>query len=177
MSEQETPEEVETEAQEAEETTAEEAKEPFDQERALAKIRKANQEAEGLRKRLKDLEPLAAKAKELEDANKSDNEKLTERLTSAEKAAASASAELLRLRVGLRKGLTEKQAKRLVGETEEDLEADADDLLDSFAAKKDPETPKVPTKPKERLRGGGEPNEEPEETDPRKLAAGIRRNR
>jgi predicted RNase H-like nuclease (RuvC/YqgF family) len=40
--------------------------------------------------------------------------------------------EVLRLRVALKKGLSETQAKRLVGKTEEELEADADDLLASF---------------------------------------------
>lgn len=40
----------------------------------------------------------------------------------------------LRLRVALRKGLTEVQAKRLIGDSEEDLEADADELLESFGS-------------------------------------------
>lgn len=40
--------------------------------------------------------------------------------------------EVLKLRVALDKGLTLVQAKRLVGETEEELMADADELLASF---------------------------------------------
>lgn len=55
--------------------------EPFDRSRAEAKIRKANSEAKSLRDRLKLLEPLAAKAKELEDAQKSESERLTDQLT------------------------------------------------------------------------------------------------
>jgi hypothetical protein len=39
------------------------------------------------------------------------------------------SIETIRLRVALKKGLTEKQAARLVGSTEEELLADADDYL------------------------------------------------
>jgi len=73
-------------AQEAEVTE----EEPFDRERAEAKIKKANSEAENLRKRLKELQPLAAKAKELEDAQKSEQERLTEQLTAAEERAAKA---------------------------------------------------------------------------------------
>lgn len=40
--------------------------------------------------------------------------------------------ETLKLRVALRKGLNETQAKRLVGSTEEELESDADALVQSF---------------------------------------------
>ena len=40
--------------------------------------------------------------------------------------------EVLKLRVALDKGLTSDQAKRLIGETEEDLKADADVMLKSF---------------------------------------------
>lgn len=54
--------------------------EPFDKARAEAKIRKANSEAKSLRDRLKLLEPLAAKAKELEDAQKTEAERLNDQL-------------------------------------------------------------------------------------------------
>lgn len=130
--------------------------------------------ARDFERRLKELEPLAAKAKELEDANKSEAEKTTERLTAAEKRAEKAEGELLRLSVGLEKGLTPAQAKRLVGSTKEELEADADDLLTTFSGdKKAPST----RKPNERLRGGSDPEDPPGETDPRKLAAAIRARR
>lgn len=49
-------------------------------------------------------------------------------------------AEVLKLKVALDKGLTLVQAKRLVGETEEELQKDADELLASFGSKgKEPE--------------------------------------
>ena len=72
------------------------------------------------------------------------------------------------------KGLTPAQAKRLQGATRDELEADADDLLETF---KPAEGVKPPPggKPTERLTGGGDPTEEPVELDPRKLAAGVRR--
>src|SRR5687767_5201219 len=57
--------------------------EPFDAERAKAAIHKKNQEAESLRKRLKEIEPLAAQAKELEEASKTETQKLTEALAAA----------------------------------------------------------------------------------------------
>lgn len=157
------------------ETDAGKEGQPFDPEIAKAKIAKVNSEAANLRKRLRELEPLAAKAKELEDANKSDTEKLTERVTAAEKEAGTTRTELMRLRVGMRKGLTEKQAARLVGATVEELEADADELLESFGGAKGKPAPKVAGKPTERLRGGTDPDEPVEETDPRKLAQMITR--
>jgi hypothetical protein len=156
--------------------------EPFDEDRAKVKIAKANKEAQSLRNRLKELEPLAAKAKELEDANKTETERLSERLSSAEERAGKAESELLRLRVAIGKGLTPEQerllnttARRLVGTTQEELEEDADDLLSSFASKDTKTTTKVERRPKERLRGGGDPDEPVEETDPKKLAATIPR--
>jgi hypothetical protein len=83
---EETAEQVETEPQES--ATAPEAEgveeEPFDRARAESKIRKANSENKNLRERLKALEPLAQRAQELENAKKSEQERLTEQLTAAE---------------------------------------------------------------------------------------------
>jgi hypothetical protein len=104
--------------------------------KALDEERAARREAEKARKdleaRLKDLEPLAAKAKKLEEASKTEAEKLTERATAAEKRATDAESKALRMEVAAAKGLTQAQAKRLVGATKEELEADADELLASF---------------------------------------------
>ncbi len=117
----------------------------------------------------------AKRLAEIEDANKTETQKLADAKAAADKAAAQAQAELARLRVAMRKGLTEAQAKRLVGETEEELEADADELLASFGQQKAAGNGGEPTRPKERLRSGAAPDEEPEETDPRKLAAMVPR--
>lgn len=92
MPEENTTEQVEQQPEETE--TAPEAEvteeEPFDRKRAEAKIAKANSEAKNLRERLKALEPLAQRARELEDANKSETERLNEQLTSAQERAAKA---------------------------------------------------------------------------------------
>ncbi|MFE0974290.1 hypothetical protein ACIGKG_04870 [Streptomyces rochei] len=91
MPENEQVEQVETEPQEPESAPEAEGaeEEPFDRARAEAKIRKANSEAKSLRERLKELEPLAQKAKELEDAQKSEQERLAEQLKAAEERIAS----------------------------------------------------------------------------------------
>lgn len=151
--------------------------EPFDETRALEKIRKANSEAENLRKRLKELEPLASKAKELEDSQKSEQQRMAERVAELERSSTDATSEALRLRVALAQapeGAKPEQilraAKRLIGSTEEELAADAADYFADFSGKPGTTT----RKPNERLRGGGsDPDEKPEETDPRKLAEAI----
>lgn len=134
--------------------------------------------------KVRELEPLAKRAKELEDAGKSDMERLTSELQGHTVRADKAEQELMRLRVAVRKGLTEVQARRLVGSSEEELEADADDLMASFRpATPEPEPEPEPRsdnsrrRPQERLRPGAVPDAdtEPEETDPRKLAAMVPR--
>lgn len=105
-------------------------KKALDEERAAR--REAEKQRKDLEARLKELEPLAAKAKQLEDSKKSETEKLGEKLTAAEKRAVEAEQRALRLEVAAAKGLTQVQAKRLVGTTKEELEADADELLTSF---------------------------------------------
>ena len=105
--------------------------------RALERERRARREAEA---RLKDLEPLAQKAKELEDAKKTELEKLTEQLQQLQAQHAEASSAHLRLEVALDKapeGMSmaqvRKLAKRLTGSNREELEADAEELFAEFA--------------------------------------------
>ena len=113
---------------------------------------------------------LEAKLREHDDKDKSESERLTARLADAEKRATDAESKALRFEVASAKGLTHAQAKRLVGSTKDELEADADELLETFGGAGNGGKP--PTrKPVENLRGGSEPDEEPEETDPTKLAA------
>ncbi|MET9950160.1 hypothetical protein ABZ135_01245 [Streptomyces sp. NPDC006339] len=62
----------------------------FDADRAKRAISKKNAENKSLRDRLKELEPLARKAKELEDAQKSEQERLAEQLAAQQEKAAKA---------------------------------------------------------------------------------------
>lgn len=87
-----------------------------------AALRKANEEAKANRLRVK----------ELEDRDKSETEKLSEATAAATRRADEAEARALRLEVAADKGLTPQQARRLVGDSLEDLQADADELLASF---------------------------------------------
>lgn len=119
---------AETSATEAAEETQEGAGEL---ERIRAALKNANKEAEKHRLR----------AKELEDATKSDEDKRNERFAELEKsdrekeaAIAEREAKLLRYEVAAAKGLDLKAALRLQGSTREELEADADDFAKSFIA-------------------------------------------
>jgi len=74
----------------------------------------------------------AQRLEEIENASKTEQQRATEALTAAEKRAAEAEASALRLEIAAEKGLTPAQAKRLVGSSREELEADAEDLLANF---------------------------------------------
>ncbi len=133
--------------------------EPFDEARAKDKIRKANDEARNLRQRLKELEPLAQEAERQREASKTAEQRAADATAAAEQRAAQAESRVLRLEVAFDKGLNPAQAKRLVGSTREELEADADELLATFAPP-DPGPTPLPTarRPNEHLRPGANPN-------------------
>jgi len=143
-----------------------------DKDAEIAKWKSMSRKHEGQAKLNSDA---AKRLAEIEEANKTEAQKAADKAALSDKAAADATQELARLRVAMRKGLTEAQAKRLIGATEEELEADADELLDSFTDKTPADKDGKPTRPKERLRSGAAPDEEPDETDPRKLAASVPR--
>lgn len=83
-----------------------------------------------------DLKEKAAKFDELDQASKTEQERLTERLAAAEARAVEVEARALRLEVAAENNLTPAQAKRLVGSTREELEADAKELLATFTPSK-----------------------------------------
>lgn len=135
-------------------------------------------EARKWEQRAKDNKSAADELEQLKEADKTEAQKAADRATEAEKRATEAEAKALRLEVAQDKGLTPAQAKRLAGTSKEELEADADELLATFApASNDDEgDPKgTSRRPKERLTPGASAPAEPEETDPRKLAADLPR--
>jgi hypothetical protein len=73
-------------------------------------------------------EEAKAKAKELENAQKSDQQKLSDERDELKSTATDATKEALRLRVAIDKKLPAELVDRLRGETKEELEKDADDL-------------------------------------------------
>lgn len=103
---------------------------PPEVKRALAK---ANKEAETLRLKLKDLE----------DKDKTEAQKVIEERDALKAERDALALSSLRRDVAEEKGLTPAQARRLVGDTREELEADADDVLATFPAA--PAAPAAPT--------------------------------
>lgn len=107
----------------------------------------------------------AKRLSEIEAANQSDLERAQAAAKEATDRASAFERELVRLRVASRKGLTENLAARLRGETEEELEADAEELL---AIVKGPDQPQgepdtgIQRRPQERLTPGSRPAAEPQ---------------
>jgi murein DD-endopeptidase MepM/ murein hydrolase activator NlpD len=117
----------------------------------------------------------SGKLKKYEDQNKSETERLQETAQESATRAAKAEAALRRREIAEERAPAHATlaqikavAKRLSGDDDEALEADADELFELLAP--EPAKPRTPQRPKERMRGGGDPEEEVEETDPRKLA-------
>lgn len=90
-----------------------------------------------------------AKVQEFENAKLSDAEKQAKMLAELQKENTTLKASSLRAEIAITKGLTAAQAKRLVGETREQLEADADAYLEENKGTSAPQLPgnKRPTGP------------------------------
>lgn len=105
--------------------TVETESEKFDADRAMAKIRKANDEAKGLRSRVKELEAYEAKVREIEEAQKSEAQKIQERADKAEQRAQAIEAELIRERIARRHKIDDDDLELLGTGTEDQLDARA----------------------------------------------------
>jgi DNA repair exonuclease SbcCD ATPase subunit len=149
----------------------------------------ASADLDRLRRQLKAANREAAKyrtqVKDYQDKDKSESQRLTEAAEEAKSRASGAEQKFRKLQTAIDRapeGASLAQiravAKRLHGDTDEEMEDDADELFALLAPKpaegKDKTKPPA-GKPKANLRGGGDPDDEPEEMDPRKLAAQIGR--
>jgi hypothetical protein len=85
----------------------------------------------------------AARLAAIEESQKSEQQKLAERLAAAEERARTAELAALRAEVASAKGVPAALALRLTGATREDLEADADTLLQHLRPDPRPKTPPV----------------------------------
>lgn len=155
--------------------------------RALDKMKEQRREArDTARKAREEADSLRAKLKEYEDANKTEAQRQAEERDTFKTRAEKAERALHRREIAEQlapEHATARQiasvAKRLTGDTDDELKADAEELF-GFIVPTPPPTTKagaLPTKPRERLRGGGEPDTETDDLDPAKLAAQIPRAR
>lgn len=104
--------------------------------------KKALQSEREARKQLeRELADLRSKNKEYEDASKSAEEKQAERLAELEESSTKNALRVMQYEVAAAKGLPLSAATRLTGDTQEALEADADELM-KLLAPSAPATPK-----------------------------------
>lgn len=130
-------------------TNPEDWRNNFDPDKAQARITKLQSEAKNLRTRAKSAEEKAAGADEKDQA-----------INTLQR-------ELLQERVARKVGLPDALVERLRGDSEEELLADAQQLIGLVSAPKN-----IRTKPTEVPRGGNDPEEEPA-PDVKKLADDI----
>jgi hypothetical protein len=111
------------------------------------------------------------KVESAEAASLSDLEKAQRERDAAVEASNKSAGDAARLRAAVKFGIDEDDLDLLGNGTEDEILARAERLASRFKA--DP----VPGKPRESMpRGGGDPDAEPEETDPAKLAAAVPRS-
>lgn len=139
---------TEDQSQDSPEEASEEPTDAWDPERAKRKISKVNSENKALRERATAAEKKAEGVDEVRQQN------------------TTLGSENLRLRVGYELGLPLEIAMRLQGDDRDTMVKDAEKLVELIAPTKRPGT----QRPTEALRGGLEPDKEPEETDTRKIA-------
>lgn len=159
--------------EQVEQTTESETDEPEkgeqlpDDHPLVQSLGKANKEAEKWRKRAKELEDYERRVKEAEDADKSEVDKAKEQATEAERRAKDAEAKALRFEVATEKGVPKRLMRFLTGSTQEDLEEQADALLEEIGSGS-----KGTSRPKEWLKPGASNAEEPDD-DPKKIADSV----
>ncbi|GAA1888373.1 hypothetical protein GCM10009837_07780 [Streptomyces durmitorensis] len=116
---------------------------PFDRKKFEAALRKKNSEAENLRKRLKEQEPLLAELKKRKEADLSESERLTEQLTAAQEQIAKTRQRLVRSQVQALAGVaTDSRAAfadpaDAFGELDFDSYIDGDGDIDEAAIEAD----------------------------------------
>lgn len=120
-----------------------------------------------------DRDTFKGKVEEFENAGKSETERLTGDRDTHKSRADTAEGKLMRLEIGLDKGLTPAQCARLVGSTEDELKADADKFLAELPSGSGQAPPS--RRPRERMPSGGSDPEEPADEDPEKIAARVGR--
>lgn len=125
MSDQETPEQAEVEPQAGEPPEGEQQPEEFDEARAKAALSKKNSENAQLRKRLREVEEKASKFDEIEEAKKSELERISEERERFQFELADAQNALTRERIARKHGLPDELAELLPSGDEEQVEAKA----------------------------------------------------
>lgn len=138
--------------------------------KALDRERAARREAE---KRAKALEPFEKQVKDLDEASKTELQKLADALNVEKTGRSSAETELLRYRTAADKGVPLNLVRFLTGNTADEVAESADLLLKELGTK-----PTVPGRPKEQKRlSNGTPSDAEGTDDPLELIKQARAQR
>lgn len=121
----------------AQEASAEAEEKPFDRKQAEAKIRKANSESKNLRERLKKAEAAQAELQAIKDAEKSDTERLADKLADAEERIATTRKRLVKSQVQALAGTAFADPEDAVGALDLDSYIDGDGDIDEAAIEAD----------------------------------------
>jgi hypothetical protein len=133
-------------------------------------VKKLRNESAKYRTQAKDLAEKARAYDELQEAQKTEAQKQAEALEAATRERDTLRTEMLRLKVAQAKNLPAGLVDRLRGDTEEDMLADADALLEGVRGVSKP-------KPSAEQTGAGVVGEAEAETDPATLAARVTAHR
>ncbi|WP_327222986.1 hypothetical protein OG229_02260 [Streptomyces platensis] len=109
----------------------------FDRKKFEAELRKKNSEAQNLRKRLKDQEPLLAELQKRKDAEKSDTDRLNDQLTRANEQITKTRQRLVKTQVHALAMPTFADPEDAVGAVDLDSYLDSDGDIDEAAIKAD----------------------------------------
>ena len=132
-------------------------------------------EARKWEKRAKDNSDAAARLKELEDAQKTEQERLTEQLEAERASARSNAVEAARYRAAMKHGLSDEDLEWL-GDDPDQIEDRAERLAARLAAT-NPEPPPTQRRPQEKLKPGAAPEAEPDPSGDQLADAIWTRNR
>lgn len=125
---------------------------------AKDKVSKANREAQNLRARLKELEPIAQAAREAEEAKKDDLQRANERAAALEKQLADATLTAERNGLAAKYGIPETHYRYIVGASLEEREDAAAGVAEMLQARVQAGSTRPPTnRPVENLRPGASP--------------------
>ena len=102
-------------------------------EAGLKALQRERDTRKALEQQIRALEPLAAKARELEESQKSEQQRLEDRAAAAERERDEVRVELTRLRMATRYGISEDDLDLLGVGTDEDIEARAKRLSERLA--------------------------------------------
>lgn len=111
-----------------------------------SEVERARREAQNLRARLKEAEPLAERARQLESETETNTESLRQRAADAEARSVMLETQLARIRIAGEKGIPDF-ADFLTGSTDEEIAANADRLIERLPGR-------APGRPVEQLQSG-----------------------